>query len=542
MIRQFFEQLLTPNTELSENEVQHWRERIVAVALTGASLLGTGAYAINMYLVLQINAWWWAIIYTLAFSGVIFITVRKKLAYEIKAGAMLLLLYILGIVSALQYGTAGDVRIWFFGFTIVAAIFLGMRAGLVAAVFSSLTHLGLGYAMSLDWIEAPNVSKVIEPSNFASWVSTSIPYFALGIMAVLAVGVIINGLDRNLLRSRELTAELKADRASLQRRTDTLERRNIQIRTAAEISRIVSGELDQRKLLQQVADLIRDRFDLYYAGVFLVDEKGLYAVLQAGTGEPGAAMIRAHHRLPIGGTSMIGWSISRRKARIALDIGQDAVRFDNPYLPETRSELALPMISGAQVLGAITIQSAEAGAFDQDDIAILQNVADGLATALENARLFQQAQENLEEIQRLHQQYLGEAWSQIAKLESNLAYQHQDNLAENEQPGVRIEKEMLLRGQKIGKIQLESNRSGWTDEDDALVEAVALQAALALENIRLVEETQRNAQHDRIVADVTRKAWASSNLDTILKTTLSELGKTLQASDGIIQLEMPEEV
>jgi GAF domain-containing protein/DNA-binding LacI/PurR family transcriptional regulator len=179
------------------------------------------------------------------------------------------------------------------------------------------------------------------------------------------------------------------------------QRRSAQLQTASEVSRAASSILDPAELTQQVVNLIRQRFDLYYVGLFLVDESGEWAVLRAGTGAAGQKMLEQGHRLEIGGASMIGWCIANKQARIALDVGADAVRVKNPLLPGTCSELALPLLSRGDAIGALTIQSTQEAAFSQEDIAVLQTMADQLANAIANARLFEQAQARTEELAAL---------------------------------------------------------------------------------------------------------------------------------------------
>jgi PAS domain S-box-containing protein len=198
---------------------------------------------------------------------------------------------------------------------------------------------------------------------------------------------------------RDITVRKRAE--------ESLARRALLLQTAAEVSRATSSILDVDELLPQVVELIRDRFNLYYAGLFLVDEAGEYAVLQAGTGEAGRKMLEAGHKLKVGGASMIGWCVVNTQARIALDVGKDAVRFGNPLLPQTRSEMALPLISRGRVIGAVTIQSAQPAAFTQEDITILQTMADQLANAVENARLFTERTRAEESLAR--EQYLMQA-------------------------------------------------------------------------------------------------------------------------------------
>ena len=180
-------------------------------------------------------------------------------------------------------------------------------------------------------------------------------------------------------------------------------RRALQLQTAAEVSRAASSILSLDELLPQAVELVRDRFNLYYVGLFLTDETGRWAVLRAATGEAGKKMLGAGHRLQVGSSSMIGWCVANAQARIALDVGEEAVRFENPLLPHTRSEMALPLISRGRVVGAATIQSDRPAAFTQEDVTVLQTMADQVANAIENARLFQQAQARAGEVTVLNE-------------------------------------------------------------------------------------------------------------------------------------------
>ncbi len=162
------------------------------------------------------------------------------------------------------------------------------------------------------------------------------------------------------------------------------------LQAAAEVGKDVTSILDLDELLNRTVDVICDTYGFYYAGVFLLDETGEWAVLQAGRGEAGQEMLAAGHRLKVNGLSMIGAAVSTHKARIALDVGEEPVHFKNPYLPRTRSEMALPLGVGNQVIGAVTVQSVEEAAFSDEDITSLQAMADQLAIALNNAQLLKE--------------------------------------------------------------------------------------------------------------------------------------------------------
>ncbi|MBC7878146.1 MAG: PAS domain-containing protein [Anaerolineales bacterium] len=176
------------------------------------------------------------------------------------------------------------------------------------------------------------------------------------------------------------TAQIDAVRALI--------KRSNQLQTASEVSRAATSILELNELLPKVVELIRSHFEYYYVGIFLADENRERLILRAATGEMGMQMLASQHSFSIGNSSMVGWCVENNQARIALDVGEDAVRFKNPILPLTRSELALPLKSHGEVIGAMTIQSARAAAFTDADLAVLQTMADQVANAIETARLF----------------------------------------------------------------------------------------------------------------------------------------------------------
>ncbi|MBI3162519.1 MAG: GAF domain-containing protein, partial [Chloroflexi bacterium] len=174
--------------------------------------------------------------------------------------------------------------------------------------------------------------------------------------------------------------------------TNDIQRHATLLKASARAAKNITSILDPYELLQRTVDIICDEFGFYYAGVFFLDSAQQYAVLKAGRGDAGREMIHAGHKLAVGGNSMIGACIANRQGRIALDVGAEAVFFENPHLPKTRSEMALPLIVGEDVIGALTVQSTEEAAFHDEDIAALQTMADQLAVAIQNSNLHRQAE------------------------------------------------------------------------------------------------------------------------------------------------------
>jgi PAS domain S-box-containing protein len=219
--------------------------------------------------------------------------------------------------------------------------------------------------------------------------------------------------------SRDVT-QLKRAAAEREQLLTTLERRSVQLQAAADVSSAASSMLDPNELIQKVVNLVRERFDLYYVGLFLVDQTSSradkWAVLRAGTGEAGRRMVKQRHELRVSeGHSMVGECIATGEARVEQDVSKAAVHRRNPLLPDTRSELALPLISRGEAIGALTVQSAEPLAFTEEDVSILQTMAGQVANAIENTRLYKQTEEALKELETIHRSYIRRSWDSYIK-------------------------------------------------------------------------------------------------------------------------------
>lgn len=366
-------------------------------------------------------------------------------------------------------------------------------------------------------------------------------YVVTILLVFLIIARMLRWTNKIYLVISKLIEHSNAQEQIFSKRALELQHREDQIRNAADIARLISEQVDPDKLLQQIVDLVQDRFLLYYVGVFLHDEEGQYAVLKAGFGEAGQKMVSNGHRLLIGGNSMVGWATSHRKARIALDVGNEAVRFDNPDLPLTRSEMALPLISGDKVMGALSIQSDQTDAFDDEDIQVMQGVADSLAIALEKAQLIKRLETSLSEIQTLHRQYLTRSWKPVPEKIADavfVAESTKDNPAVETTPQpITVEAPIQLRNQLIGRVQLDIEQSEWTIEQQAFVESVLYQTALALENARLLEETRYRADRDKLITNISRHLWETTDIPNILQTAVREIGVAFDVSVARIDLD-----
>lgn len=331
------------------------------------------------------------------------------------------------------------------------------------------------------------------------------------------------------------------------------------LQAAAEVGRATTSVLDPGVLLQQVVDLVRERFDLYHVGLALLDEERRFAVLRAATGEAGRQLVEERLGLEVGGNSMIGWCTAHAQPRVAPDVTQDTMYSSHPLLPDTRSAATIPLIARGRVIGALNVESTEVAAFDEAAVAVLRTMADQVAVAIDNARLFADTQAALEETEATHRHYLGQAWAEFVPTRAISGYAQTDTGTvplgngllpevqqammeqrrviwrsdENEGRGEGVAPSALavpitLRGQPIGVLGFkEEGRWQWSEDDIALAEALAEQFALAADNLRLLDETQRSAARERLIGEVTARMRETLDMDTVLQTAIREIGDVL---------------
>ncbi len=349
-------------------------------------------------------------------------------------------------------------------------------------------------------------------------------------------------------------------------RTRDLERRAMQLEAAAEVARDATAIRDVGQLLDDAVQLISDRFGFYHAGVFLVDDEREYAMLCAASSAGGKRMLARGHRLAVGKVGMVGYVTSMGEPRVAFDVGEDATHFANPDLPATRSEMALPLRVREEVIGALDVQSTKEAAFSDEDVAALQTVADQLAVAIENARLFEQTQSSLRELDSLYRLHAREEWEQLVRERAVVTGYHYsptgvspagevwwpgigetvrrgETTILSDDGGGLLTTPITLRGQTIGTLSFRrpAEAEAWSEQDVALMEATADQVALALESARLMQESQQWAQREFAVREIADKVSSAFDIETVLRTTVEELSAVLGASGAFVELGLPQE-
>ena len=346
-------------------------------------------------------------------------------------------------------------------------------------------------------------------------------------------------------------------------RTQALEQQTLRLRTAGEVARDAASAPRLEELLDQAARLIMDRFGFSHTGIFLLDEKREYAVLRASPSEAGRKMLDNKHKLRVGEQGIVGRVAATGEPRIALDTGVDSVYFSNPLLPNTHSEMALPLKTLEGTIGVIDIQSDQPDAFTQDDIAIVQVMADQLATAIQRTQLLQQVQEQLTQLEQSQRTFTQQTWqtfTQTAK--PNLGYRYDnvrleviksDNgrsapaggtgrLTSDHVSAQLLEVPIRLRGQTIGVVNLRFQSDRVSDTTVKMIQQISDRLATALENARLLEDSVRRANRERAIGEITTKISASVNMRNVLQTAVEELGRAIPGSEVVIQFRPDTEI
>jgi GAF domain-containing protein len=434
---------------------------------------------------------------------------------------------------------------------------------MMATLFTAIVFRGVAYWLALGLIGVR--MAIYAASAYADIASDFTDPLTIG-LSVFSTSLLYVGLPLGLGGVLFLFAErLERQLGQRQRYADLLE-------ASADIGQNMSQMLELDDLLKRAAEIIRDRFAFYHVQIFLVDEDRKYAYLTASTGEIGEQMLARNHRLPINAASVIGRVTQAGDVIVARDTDRDGGHSFNELLPDTRSELGLPIMDNEGIIGAVDVQSRRPNVFSETEIRVLQVIATQLATAIRNARLFQnqadsvqenkrlfiESETNLREIQRLNRQLTKQAWqdylfsdhridgvtlsdqtfknhadwTETMKQASRRRRPIQSQVGDSHTIAVPIE----LRGEVIGAIEIESGDAQTYDDIADMIRAISQRLAVSLDNARLFEETNEATAQEQRIGEIVAQYQTADTVDELLKITLSGLTETLGADEATIRV------
>jgi GAF domain-containing protein len=509
-------------------------------------------------------------LYLIGYAVFAAIGVIRKINYVIRATIVILLLQSIGAAALLSYGLSGTGITFLFASMLLAFMLYNRWYALVLNTVGYTIVAIIGWGMVSGNIPVPPVQVLANSGNAVQWITAAIVLLFAVSLTGSSMFAIVRGMNNALLQQGKLTHDLELERASLELRVEErsadLRRRVDQFEIASQIAREISGETSLDKLLNSAANQIRDRFGFYHVGVFFNDEKNEFAVLKAATGEAGRIMLERNHRLKIGEIGMVGYVAGKGEPRISSEVSEDLVYYKNPLLPETRSEMVLPLRTKDRTIGALDVQSVAPDAFDVEDVRILQTIADQFTIAFEKTRLVEEMQRSVDELETTYRSNTQKAWrTHLRNSQQKLVYRYRDGRLENQVdesdhaqealskgqpilkvvPGIKGEQgrqvtvlavPIKIRNQVLGVVDIHFESSNISPDLFSLIEGTVNRLAISLENARLLEEIQFRAERERLVGEISSKVRAASDVDSVLRVAIQEIGRSLGVSEVMVQL------
>lgn len=573
-------------TEKIDFSYTTWRIGFMRVILTVGSIFGLPAvlasvlgHAFTIYDALYIGV----------YLGLLLVTILP-VPYSIRAGVLIALTFGLGIAGLIETGIWGDARVFMLCAIILAALLFSWKAGWLMTGLTMLSYLIAGWLILTGRLVI--TSGQVTPGNIGNWTSGSAGVLLFAIL-------LINGIrltqiefeksqaraqlsldllrdERNNLEQRvnERTAELQARSQDLAQQSQQLiqqsellqqqsqelevaharsERRARQFEAIAEISRSIAEIKKLDILLPTVTQVVSEKLDFYHNGIFLIDEARQFAVLAATNSPGGQRMLERGHRLKIGETGIVGNVAVTGVPRIAVDTGKEAIHFKNPDLPDTHSEMALPLTSGKEIIGVLDVQSTERDAFTQDDVAIIGTLAAQISIAIQNARLFETTQKSLADAEALYRQFIQKEWTSLSQRQKVTGFRYnalgiapveaidtaaaavvaeQKVFVDQSEKGSTIAVPIALRGEVIGILDVQAaGGHAWSQDEIDIVQAIADRVAISAENARLFEQTAERAERERKVSEITSKIRSTNNPDEMVQIAMQEIKQALKVKN-----------
>jgi GAF domain-containing protein len=523
------------------SELEAWRTRVMNVLLTVISLVAAPAVAVVIVEAARSPEQWpAALVFVAIYLFIVALAVWRRLAPGLRAWCLLLLGYTAGVLAFARGGLAGDGPMYMLALPVLATILIGARSGLVMTIFSLLTFSAFAVAAHLGWL----ANWLIIPDNpltLAGWMSKGTTFAMLLVALMVLQWLFSRSQARTLHTSTERATALGQAHALLQERAEELDRHARQFEAIVRVSHDTTALLEAEEMLQRTTESIKEQFGFNTVAVYLADEASGEISLRAIAGATPEAGARPEQ----------------------LETAAQAIRSGESHIIQPSAEetwpgmgrLVLPLRVRDQTIGALAVQTREYAAFGDEDVTILQMMADQIAIAIENTRLFDETQASLRELDALYRQYAAESWQQYTRAKpETMRYSYgsvtcpaQTWQAAREQARASGEAVTFtgdngsesaiqslampvgLRGLTIGVLGFHrpAEAGVWQPEEIAMVRMVADRLALALENIRLLEEAQRRAHEEHILGEVTARIRAPMDVETILQTAVRELGQAM---------------
>lgn len=554
-------------------------------------LNGVAWAALGITLVLGPALWWvgapplvLALLLPLALAEILVLILLRRSKVRAASRLLVLVALLTTLLPAFFQGGLSSTYLYYsLVIVVLAGLLLGARyVNLITAVFMVAATFMLLAA------DTPLLPELISPPTpLRRWVTVIASLFMVRTLFLMAINGLQAALERarqNEQRLQESNRALEETRLALEQRvaerTAALEQRARQLQASAEVVSAINSAMstaggstpDLNHLLTEITHLISERFDLYAVNIYLAEASASGAeagdgslpggmdaaerlVLRAANTQSGRQLIEKGYSLSLSQPSIVASAARTRMPRLAADVRQDEQYLENAEFPYTRSEAALPLVTGGRLLGVLDVQSSQPAPLSQEDLSALQTLANQVAIAIENAQLFAANQRTLESLQRAYGNLSREAWQKLLRAQPERGYRagavgdptpvsgewRPEMLQAREHAQVVIgpasaEAHTLavpikIRDQVMGVVRLtKSPQAGeWRRDEVALVETLSDRLSAALESARLFEETRRTAERERLTGEITAQMRSINDPQQILQIAARELRKALNA-------------
>ena len=552
--------------DVSKHSIDELKTILLQNYLSGSIILGTVVFFISLFISIQKQDYVTAMFVTILFLILFIITFVRRINTNIRTVTLAFLYIGTGVLSILSTGINSNAILYFFTSILLLGILLRGLWWVAGLALEGILIAAIGLFIQFNWIQLDTLFRT--SNSIVNWFTTIT-------MTLFIAFVVVSPLAHYISALRSQNAILDAEKENqdtnnmnLNERISDLEtevdKRRSKMLAARQISREITQQNSLQDLLNDSVDLICTQFEFYYAAIFLSDERNEFAILKAASGEAGKQLISQGHKLRIREEGIVGYVVARGETRLALDVGEDSVHFKNPLLPGTRSEVGIPLKIGTRIIGALDVQSDKETAFTEEDIDILQSVADQLASAIDKSIYINELESQIKELLIGSGESTRGVWrAHLYGSRRNLSFIYRDDqltsevstpllgdISESTVESYTSEDQIdetnpietvyslpiKLRDQVLGMIKVRYNGKKIPLRMVNLVNIATDRLAIALENARLLENIQERAEREHTVGEISTKVRSSQTIESIMQTAVSELGKTLGVNEVSIQL------
>jgi GAF domain-containing protein len=522
-------------------DLKEWRERFIRIVLRIASILG----------IVMIGASFSTASFTdkILFISMYLILLAITLLptpYLLRAYLLLAMTAIVGVNAIVAWGPWADGSIFLLTTVVLASLLLDNRTDVIflAASIIFATVLAVLSQRGLFHLTSPNAPA----TDAAGWAVYVTDFAIAGVIITTAANMLKNAFSNVVEQMQVAFQALNLERQNLEtkvhERTAELETRMTQLRASTMTARAIAETQEVAELLKRAANLISERFEYYHVGVFILDEMRRNAYLQAASSKVGETLLGQMFRIEPDRKNPLSMVVENNKTLITSDVEKSNFVRD-PNFPLTRSRMIMPLSVRGNLIGIIDIHSDQTRAFSTDDAEILQTLADLTAISFDNARLLDETRNLLSQLEANTAFQTQRTWSKFTSRHRN-AYQYTPAgvrpIFPSEKPKPENEDENLyvpvvLHGQEIGRIKLKKRKgisNDWSNHERDLVEKISTQIALALENSRLVDEAQKNALRNQMIANFSTYVRETLDVDAVVRTAATELRKVFDLKEAEI--------